>query len=107
VPGNRNFDDVVILPSKRMRNKIDGYTTHHMRRIAKGPVRLQEEELERRLDFVPEVSALEQETTGDDPKKTETTWDRITGPEVFKTVTNWKGATPWRWCHFASYRACS
>jgi small subunit ribosomal protein S17e len=63
----RLVDDVAILPSKRIRNKIAGYTTHLMRRIAKGPVRgislkLQEEERERRLDFVPEVSALDQET---------------------------------------------
>ena len=63
----RIVDNVTITPSKRMRNKIAGYTTHLMRRIAKGPVRgislkLQEEERERRLDFVPEVSALDQET---------------------------------------------
>ena len=62
----RIIDDVSILPSKRIRNKIAGYTTHLMCRIAKGPVRgislkLQEEERERRLDFVPEVSALEQD----------------------------------------------
>jgi small subunit ribosomal protein S17e len=68
----RLVDDVAILPSKRMRNKIAGYTTHLMRRIAKGPVRgislkLQEEERERRLDFVPEVSALDQETIQIDP----------------------------------------
>ena len=68
----RIVDEVAILPSKRMRNKIAGYTTHLMRRIAKGPVRgislkLQEEERERRLDFVPEVSALEQETIQIDP----------------------------------------
>jgi small subunit ribosomal protein S17e len=63
----RIIDEIAITPSKRMRNKIAGFTTHLMKRIAKGPVRnislkLQEEERERRLDFVPEVSALEQET---------------------------------------------
>ena len=69
----RVIDECAILPSKRMRNKIAGYTTHLMRRISKGPVRgislkLQEEERERRLDFVPEVSALEQETIQIDPE---------------------------------------
>jgi len=52
--------EVAIIPSKRMRNKIAGFITHLMKRIVKGPVRgislkLQEEERERRLDFVPEV----------------------------------------------------
>lgn len=27
----------------------------------------------------------------DNKKPTETTWDRITGPKLFKTVTNWEG----------------
>jgi len=68
----RIIDEVAITPSKRMRNKIAGFTTHLMKRIAKGPVRnislkLQEEERERRLDFVPEVSALEQATIEIDP----------------------------------------
>ncbi len=63
----RVIDEIAIVPSKRMRNKIAGFTTHLMKRISKGPVRnislkLQEEERERRLDFVPEVSALEQDT---------------------------------------------
>lgn len=62
----RIVDEVAVLPSKRMRNKIAGYVTHLMKRIQKGPVRgislkLQEEERERRMDFVPEVSALEQD----------------------------------------------
>jgi hypothetical protein len=26
-----------------------------------------------------------------DPETKETTWDRITGPKLFKTVTNWQG----------------
>ena len=62
----RLVDEVAIIPSKRMRNKIAGFTTHLMKRIQRGPVRnislkLQEEERERRMDFVPEVSALEQD----------------------------------------------
>lgn len=56
-------DEVAIVPSKRVRNKIAGYTTHLMKRIQRGPVRgislkLQEEERERRLDYVPEKSAI-------------------------------------------------
>lgn len=49
----RICDEVAIIPSKRLRNKIAGFTTHLMKRIQKGPVRgisfkLQEEERERK-----------------------------------------------------------
>jgi len=62
----RVTDEVAVVPSKRMRNKIAGFITHLMKRIQRGPVRgislkLQEEERERRLDFVPERSAIEQD----------------------------------------------
>ncbi|KAG0189488.1 40S ribosomal protein S17 [Apophysomyces sp. BC1034] len=60
----RILDEVAILQSKRLRNKIAGFTTHLMKRISRGPVRgisfkLQEEERERRDNFVPEFSALD------------------------------------------------
>ena len=58
--------DVSMMPSKRVRNKVAGYVTVLMKRIQRGPVRgislkLQEEERERKLDYVPDVCALDKE----------------------------------------------
>ena len=55
----RVLDDVAVVPTKRIRNKIAGYATHLMKRIQKGPVRgislkLQEEERERRMESAPD-----------------------------------------------------
>lgn len=63
----RLCEEVAVLPSKRMRNKIAGFVTRLMKRIHRGPVRgislkLQEEERERRMDYVPEVSAIALDT---------------------------------------------
>ncbi len=57
----RVCDEVSIMPSKRVRNKVAGYATRLMKRIQQGPVRgislkLQEEERERRMEFVPTES---------------------------------------------------
>jgi len=53
-----------MIPSKRLRNKIAGFTTHMMKRISRGPVKgislkLQEEEREKRLDYIPDISAVD------------------------------------------------
>lgn len=66
----RLTSEIAVVQSKRLRNKIAGYTTHLMKRIQKGPVRgisfkLQEEERERKDQYVPKVSALDLSHNGD------------------------------------------
>merc|ERR1712023_285183 len=60
----RICEEVAIIQSKRLRNKISGFTTHLMKRIQRGPVRgislkLQEEERERRMEYVPDRSEVD------------------------------------------------
>merc|ERR1712232_894058 len=62
----RICEEVASIQSKALRNKIAGYLTHLMKRISKGPVRgislkLQEEERERRMDYIPDISAVDLE----------------------------------------------
>ncbi|KAI9487154.1 MAG: 40S ribosomal protein S17.e.B [Benjaminiella poitrasii] len=91
------LDEVSIIQSKRLRNKIAGFTTHLMKRISRGPVRgisfkLQEEERERRDNFVPEFSALDTSNIEVDPetevrvlyyKKRDTFWKQKLGRSNF------------------------
>merc|ERR1711957_421444 len=65
-------EEVATIPSKRLRNKIAGFTTHLMKRIQRGPVRgislkLQEEERERRMEYVPDRSEVDIEAIQVDP----------------------------------------
>eukprot|EP00421_Protoceratium_reticulatum_P002247 CAMPEP_0168376538 /NCGR_PEP_ID=MMETSP0228-20121227/10369_1 /TAXON_ID=133427 /ORGANISM="Protoceratium reticulatum, Strain CCCM 535 (=CCMP 1889)" /LENGTH=130 /DNA_ID=CAMNT_0008389521 /DNA_START=57 /DNA_END=446 /DNA_ORIENTATION=- len=65
-------EEVATIPSKRLRNKIAGFTTHLMKRIQRGPVRgislkLQEEERERRMEYVPDRSEVDVELIQVDP----------------------------------------
>ncbi|CAN6552499.1 unnamed protein product [Malus baccata var. baccata] len=57
------LEEVTIIPSKYLCNNIAGFSTHLMKQIQKGPVRgislkLQEEDNERRMNFVPKESAI-------------------------------------------------
>merc|ERR1712167_279736 len=54
----RICDEVATIPSKRLRNKIAGFTTHMMKGIS---LKLQEEEREKRLDYIPDISAVDLE----------------------------------------------
>lgn len=72
----RIVEEVAIIPTKPLRNKIAGFVTHLMKRLRHSQVRgisikLQEEERERRDNYVPEVSALEHDIIEVDPETKE------------------------------------
>ncbi|CAF2773001.1 unnamed protein product [Rotaria sp. Silwood2] len=92
----RVVEEIAIIPTKRLRNQIAGFITHLMKRIQAGPVRgisikLQEEERERRDNYVPEVSALEPQTMisiDQDTKDMLNAFDFKTLPNVSVQETN-------------------
>jgi small subunit ribosomal protein S17e len=58
------LSEVAKVPTKSLRNKIAGFATHLVKRIQRGPVKgislkVQEEERERRLDWVPKESEID------------------------------------------------
>jgi len=72
----RVLDDVAMIPTKKIRNKVAGYATRLMRRIQTGPVRgislkLQEEERERKMEFIPKESEfkIENKTIDEETKR--------------------------------------
>ena len=55
----RIIDDIAVIQTKRIRNKVAGYTTHLMKRIQRGPVKgislkMQEEEREKKMEKIPD-----------------------------------------------------
>lgn len=59
----RIIQEIATIQSNRLTNRITGYTTHLMKRIRSGPARgisfkLQEEERERRDQYVPSKSVF-------------------------------------------------
>ena len=95
---NKRFcDEIAIIPTKPLRNKIAGFVTHLMKRLRHSQVRgisikLQEEERERRDNYVPEVSALEHDIIEVDADTREMLkqldFNNISGLQLTQPTTN-------------------
>merc|ERR1739849_266 len=62
------IEEIALIPSKPLGNKIAGFVTHLMKRLEKSTVRgisikLQEEEREKRDNYVPTVSYIDAQDT--------------------------------------------
>jgi small subunit ribosomal protein S17e len=84
------LSEVGKVPTKKLRNKIAGFATHLMKRIQKGPVKgislkVQEEERERRLDWVPTTSEINIEKVEIDDKTQEMLAKRF-GPGFYAAI---------------------
>ncbi|CAH0388850.1 unnamed protein product [Bemisia tabaci] len=95
----RICEEIAVIPSKPLRNKIAGFVTHLMKRLRHSQVRgisikLQEEERERRDNYVPEVSALEQDVIEVDPETKEMLklleFNNISGLQLIQPTPNYR-----------------
>jgi small subunit ribosomal protein S17e len=87
----RILSEVAKVPTKRLRNKIAGFATHLVKRIQKGPVKgislkVQEEERERRLDWVPKQSEIQTEKVTIDNETSQMLKSRF-GEDFFNQVS--------------------
>ena len=86
----RILSEVAKVPTKRLRNKIAGFATHLVKRIQRGPVKgislkVQEEERERRLDWVPKQSEIQTEKVTIDTETSQMLKSRF-GEDFFNQV---------------------
>ncbi len=99
----RIIDDIAIIQSKRLRNKIAGFTTHMMKRIQKGPVKgislkLQEEVCSKHL--VNLLSRKERERWTSFPRDQSCKWRtsslRTTSSDKWSRTSDSESSSPAR-----------